>query len=152
MTKVSSGSHGSVMFLCSTATDTGESRTKIMTMKKGKIGCLVIATALLATGITGCATEKQEQAKLTANARIAKAEAEKIALAKVPGGIIKEGEIEKEKGKVIWSFDIITPDTKDITEVAVDAMTGEVVAVDKETPKEKKGKKEKGEDEEKEEK
>jgi len=39
-----------------------------------------------------------------------------------------------EKGKLIWSFDISTPDSKDITEVAVDAITGDVASVEKETP------------------
>ena len=53
------------------------------------------------------------------------------ALAKAPGGTVKEGELEKEKGKLIWSFDIATPDTRDITEVNVDAITGQVVSVEK---------------------
>jgi uncharacterized membrane protein YkoI len=77
--------------------------------------------------------EKATAAKLEAQAKISKAEAEKIALDKVPGGTIKEGDIEKEKGKVIWSFDIATPGTKDITEVQVDAMTGAIVDIARET-------------------
>jgi uncharacterized membrane protein YkoI len=118
----------------------------------------VVAVGLLAGCLTACVTEKEEgkegekaeSAKLAAQAKITKAEAEKIALAKVPGGTIKEGEIEKEKGKVIWSFDIATPGTKDITEVQVDAMTGAVVDVARETVADQK--KEKKEDEEKEDK
>lgn len=62
-----------------------------------------------------------------------KADAGKTALAKVPGGTIKEAELEKEKGKLVWSFDITTPDTKDITEVNVDAITGDVISVEKES-------------------
>ena len=65
---------------------------------------------------------------------ISKETAQATALAKVPGGTVKDGELEKEKGKWIWSFDITLPDSKDIKEVAVDAMTGEVLAVDTETP------------------
>jgi hypothetical protein len=38
---------------------------------------------------------------------------------------------------LIWSFDLTTPDTKDITEVNVDAITGDVVSVEKETTGEK---------------
>jgi len=68
-----------------------------------------------------------------AEAKIAKADAEKIALGKVPNGTVKEAELEKEHGKLIWSFDLTTPDTKDITEVAVDARTGDVVSVEKES-------------------
>jgi uncharacterized membrane protein YkoI len=94
-----------------------------------------ILTAMLAAGVlTGCATEKENKAKLEAQAKVAKADAEKIALAKVPGGKVTEGEIEKEKGKLIWSFDIATPGSKDITEVQVDAQTGAIVSVEQETP------------------
>jgi hypothetical protein len=96
--------------------------------------------AILAAGaLTGCIGTKHhnneaEQEKLMAEAKVTKADAEKTALAKAPNGTIKEGELEKEKGKLIWSFDISTPDSKDITEVNVDAITGEVVSVEKEAP------------------
>jgi len=110
-------------------------------MKINHIICSVVTCGLLAGGLTACMTEKEEgkegrkakEAQLEAQAKITRAEAEKIALDKVPGGTIKEGEIEKEKGKLIWSFDIATPGTKDITEVNVDALTGAVVDVSKET-------------------
>ncbi|MEO8426001.1 MAG: PepSY domain-containing protein [Verrucomicrobiota bacterium] len=88
------------------------------------------------------APKKDNQAKLEAKAKISKAEATKIALAKVPNGTIKEGELEKEKGKLIWSFDISTPNTEDITEVHVDAVTGKIVRVEKETPAAQKKEKE----------
>ena len=92
----------------------------------------VLATVLFA----GCMTEKCtqcEQSKLAAAAKVSKADAQATALAKVPGGTVKDGELEKEKGKLIWSFDINLPNTTDIKEVAVDAITGEVLAVDTET-------------------
>jgi uncharacterized membrane protein YkoI len=99
----------------------------------------IVCSALAAVLLTGCASEKCEkqpkeakQAKLMAQAKVSRADAEKIALGKVPNSAIKEGELEKEKGKLIWSFDLTTPDTKDITEVNVDAITGDVVAVEKE--------------------
>jgi hypothetical protein len=132
-----------------------------------------LTLAVLATGLTGCCCtqcgkkeckegEKATAAKLEAQAKVTKAEASKIALDKVPGGTIKEGDIEKEKGKLLWSFDITTPGTKDITEVQVDAMTGAVLDVTKETVADqekekkedakKKGKKKKEDDDEKEEK
>src|SRR3989442_13341101 len=106
-------------------------------MKTKQIIGSALTAAVLAIGLTACMTEKEEgekQAKLQAKAKVSRADAERTALAKVPGGTIKEGELEKEKGKLIWSFDITTPGSKEITEVAVDAITGDVVAVDKETP------------------
>ena len=92
--------------------------------------------------------KEAQQAKLMAQAKVSKADAEKTALAKVPNGTVKESEIEMEKGKLIWSFDITTPDTKDITEVSVDAITGEVIAVEKESAESeaKEAAKEKGKD------
>jgi hypothetical protein len=107
-------------------------------MKLRNIVCSVVGSLLVAGLFIGCASEKserEEQAKLEAQAKISRADAEKAALAKVAGGTIKEGEIEKEKGKLIWSFDVATAGTKDITEVHVDAMTGEVVGMEKETAK-----------------
>lgn len=105
-------------------------------MKTKAIICIAVTLGLIAGGFTPAigAEKKNKQAKLEAQAKITRADAEKTALAKVPGGTVKEAELEKEKGKLIWSFDITTPDTKDLTEVQVDAKTGEVVAVDKETP------------------
>jgi len=67
-------------------------------------------------------------------AKIERAAAEKIALTRVPGGRIKEGELETEHGKLVWSFDIMQKSSPDIIEVQVDAMTGEVVAMEIESP------------------
>ena len=97
-----------------------------------------VTIGLLAGGLTACITEKEEgnvakATNLEAQARITKAEAGKIALVRVTAGMIKEGKIEKEKGKLIWSFDIAMPSTKDITEVRVDAITGRVLDGSKET-------------------
>jgi uncharacterized membrane protein YkoI len=97
----------------------------------------LISSGLVVLLVAGCASEKGEakadQARLQAEAKISRAEAEKIALTQAPDGTIKEGELEKEKGKLIWSFDIARPGEKDITEVGVDAITGKVVSVEKET-------------------
>ena len=71
-----------------------------------------------------------------AQQRISRAEAEKIALARVPGGKTISGKLEKEKGRQIWSFDISMPGSRNITEVWVDARTGKVVHVVLETPAE----------------
>lgn len=108
-------------------------------MKIKMIVCFALAASLFA----GCAWEKCErcekggeakQAKLMAEAKVSKEAAQASALAKVPNGTVKEAELEKEKGKLIWSFDITTPDSKDIMEVEVDAITGAVLGVDKESP------------------
>src|SRR5271170_5310807 len=97
---------------------------------------MIVCSALAASLLAGCVSEKDEQAKQTklmAEAKVSKDDAQKTALAKVPNGTIKEGELEKEHGKLQWSFDVATPDSKDITEVNVDALTGDVISVDKES-------------------
>src|SRR5689334_3203880 len=113
------------------------------TMKTKILFCSLLMAGLMAGAMTEM-VKAGDKAESKLKAKITKAEAKKIALAKVPKGKVKDAELEKEKGRLIWSFDIATPGTKDITEVQVDAVTGEVVSVEKETPadekKEKKAK------------
>jgi uncharacterized membrane protein YkoI len=76
----------------------------------------------------------QSQSALKKEAKVTEAQATKSALAKVPDGTIKSSELEKENGKLIWSFDIAKPKTRNITEVQVDAKTGKIVSIQTETP------------------
>lgn len=62
--------------------------------------------------------------------KLGMAEARAIALKAVPG-TVKSEELETEKGKQIYSFDIVTA-AKAEKEVNVDANTGAVVSVDDE--------------------
>ncbi len=78
--------------------------------------------------------EKGENQGQQNQARISRAQARKTALARVPGGTVQGAELEREHGRLIWSFDIATPGSRDITEVNVDAIHGHVVAVSKESP------------------
>src|ERR1700730_8343211 len=76
------------------------------------------------------------QDELMKHAKITKAEAEQIALAKVSHGTVKSAEIEKEKGHLVWSFDIARPGTRDITEILIDAKTGKIISTQTESPSE----------------
>jgi Peptidase propeptide and YPEB domain len=73
-----------------------------------------------------------------------------IATEKTPGLRLKSKELEKEKGKWQYSFEF-KESHGDITEVNVDAYTGEVLAVEHETKKqnEKEAREEKNEKKEK---
>ncbi len=75
------------------------------------------------------------QAVLKTQAKVTQEEATKTALAKVPNGKIQAAELEKEHGKLIWSFDISMPKSTNITEVQVDAKTGKIVSTQVETPR-----------------
>jgi uncharacterized membrane protein YkoI len=94
----------------------------------------ILAAALIAVGNTGGAAENWKPSELQAQAKISKEQAQQTALAKVLNGTVKDGELEKENGKLQGSFDIAIPDSKDLKEVTVDAITGDVIAVDTETP------------------
>ncbi len=94
----------------------------------------VAALALVGLTNSALAESNQTQAQLQAQAKITQADAQKTALAKVPNGKIKSSELENEGGKLVWSFDISKPGTKDIAEVLVDAKTGEIVKMENETP------------------
>ena len=69
-------------------------------------------------------------------AKVSHAEAEKLALAQAPNGKVEKFEIEKENGKLVWSFDIATPGSPNITEVQIDAVTGQVASGAQEGPAE----------------
>ncbi len=78
----------------------------------------------------------ETMAQLKAEAKITEAAAKATALAKVPGGRVKSSELERENGKLLYSFDIATKGKSGIDEVQVDAITGALIGgVVHETPK-----------------
>jgi len=82
----------------------------------------------------GTAFAAPTEAELMKEAKISKPQAEKTALSKIPNGAIQSGELEREHGKLVWSFDIGTTSSKNVTEVQVDAKSGKIVSVKTETP------------------
>ena len=104
-------------------------------MNRYTFALLPIATCLL----VALGAEPSDAATPIANAveiksAISQADAEKIALSKVPGGIIETAKLETESKKKIWSVDVKMPKSKNITEVHIDALTGNVMSVQIETP------------------
>ncbi|HEY6089091.1 MAG TPA: PepSY domain-containing protein [Gemmatimonadaceae bacterium] len=82
-------------------------------------------------------TETEESpAALQKEAKISEATARATALKEVaPGSTVKKFELERENGKLIYSYDINVPGKTGIDEVAVNAIDGSVVAHEHETPK-----------------
>jgi uncharacterized membrane protein YkoI len=93
----------------------------------------VVTGLMLGLGIVSVQAASSKQS-LKAQAKIDKPRAEKIALKKAPGGTVKSGELEREHGHLVWSFDISKPGSRNITEVQVDAITGKIVSVMNESP------------------
>jgi uncharacterized membrane protein YkoI len=113
-------------------------------MKNSSRSSILAALAALMLAVSPVVAQAQDkpaakpepQAQLKAEAKISLAKAKKTALAQVPHGTIKSSELEREKGKLIYSFDIATKGKSGIDEVNVDAVTGALVGgVEHESPK-----------------
>jgi uncharacterized membrane protein YkoI len=103
-------------------------------MKTKLLVGLLLIPSLLCGFLAGCASEQEKKGGLEAKAKISRAEAEKIALSRVPGGTISQETITEELGRLVWAFNITTPETPGNTRLVVDATTGTVVAVDVDHP------------------
>lgn len=79
--------------------------------------------------------KKDTPASLRKEAKISAKTARATALKEVPNGKIHSTELERENGKLIYSFDIKVSGKSGIEEVTVDAITGAVVTHEHETPK-----------------
>ncbi len=74
------------------------------------------------------ASQKANQAKYAREAKITMAQAKEIALKRVPGTITDQ-ELEKEKGKLLYSFDVKDANGKSFY-VEIDAKTGAILKVE----------------------
>lgn len=97
-----------------------------------KISNLALGLVLALTlSISASASEKKESQKaLAKEAKITMKQARATALKAAPGRI-KEAELEREDGKLVYSFDIKTKEG--IKEVQINAIDGSVVSVETET-------------------
>jgi uncharacterized membrane protein YkoI len=99
---------------------------------------LVLALALVGSAASAQAPPlkprytREIPAALLAKATVPEDSAFRIAQTKVPRGTVKAVELENEKGKLIWSWEFMVPGARGVTEVNVDATTGEVVGVEHE--------------------
>jgi uncharacterized membrane protein YkoI len=111
-------------------------------MMKRYMMLLVMTMAVLMAGASLAAAapktlqenkETQEQERLKREAKISMDQAREIALKRAPG-TVESGELEREHGKLVYSFDIRNSKGT-IDEVQVSAITGKVVRVEHENKK-----------------
>jgi len=86
---------------------------------------LFVSVLILGMSLS-CATAQEKLAP-----KISKEQATKTALAQFKNGVVKDSELEKEDGRVVWSFDIQVG--KERKEVWVDANSGKIVRTETET-------------------
>lgn len=96
----------------------------------------IIATvALVGSSAHAQASYKKEVPDSLAKlAKITEDAAAATAQGRVPKGKIEGVELEREKGKLIYSYDIKTAGKSGIDEVNVDAMTGKIIGFEHESP------------------
>lgn len=101
-------------------------------MSRHHLATVLALTALLgASTLPSTAAARHERVSMrpAARERISMRQARRAALAQVPGGTVRSGELEREEGRLIYSFDIHAPGHSGIQEVHVDPYTGAVLAV-----------------------
>ncbi len=79
-------------------------------------------------------SDEMSDAALQHEARITEWSARRSALAAVTGGTVEKFELEREGGKLLYSYDIKVAGKSGIDEVQIDAMTGELLSNMHETP------------------
>jgi uncharacterized membrane protein YkoI len=93
-------------------------------MKLFAAAAATLAIALLAAGVSA----------KTPKARISMQSARATALAYVPNGRVRSAELETEKGRLIYSFDIEVPHRPGVEEIQISALDGKLISREHETP------------------
>src|SRR5213075_2055839 len=102
-------------------------------MKKLLALALLVAMVPVANAATTTTTTKSKHHSSHSTAKVSLDSARATALAQVPNCKVESEELEKEHGKLIYSFDLKVPGKSGVEEVQVDAMTGKVVNTHHET-------------------
>ena len=114
-------------------------------MKKNFVLAVFISALLTGGSLAMAKSAGQEkgenETKLAKQAKITQQQAQEIALKRAPG-TVESGELEKEHGKLVYSFDIRNAKGT-IDEVQVSAITGKVVRVEHENKKQEEAEKRK---------
>jgi uncharacterized membrane protein YkoI len=92
---------------------------------------LLILAAVMTTATVAATPAKEDPATLQKEAKITKDHAQATALKRAPGKV-EDAELEREHGKLVYSFDIRNAKGT-IDEVQVSAITGKIVRVEHET-------------------
>ena len=114
-------------------------------MKKNFVLAVFISALLTGGSLAMAKSAGQEEngneAKLAKQAKITKEQAQEIALKRAPG-TVESGELEREHGKLVYSFDIRNSKGT-IDEVQVSAINGKIVRVEHENKKQEEAEKRK---------
>ena len=109
----------------------------------GKFGALALGFALSSAAFaqTMNVPKSDVPADLAKEAKVSLEEARRTALSAVPGGKVQSEELEREKGRLVYSFDIKVGRRSGVEEVGIDAMTGKIIEKKHESAKSEKAEK-----------
>ena len=102
------------------------------------LAVLALCAAASTTSGAQAAKKKETQAELQKEAKMTMKDARVMAEKTVPGATVQAGEIEREGGKLIYSFDMKVAGKSGIEEVNIDAMTGKLISKQHESPADEK--------------
>jgi uncharacterized membrane protein YkoI len=103
-------------------------------MRFGHIAGAVAIALTASSALAQAGYKKELPDSLARRATVTESVAAATAQARVPKGKIQAVELEREKGRLIYSYVIKTAGKRGVDEVNVDAMTGKVVSLEHETP------------------
>lgn len=100
--------------------------------------CLCIAGPVgTGTAMAAPAEEGWRQVAQPVHTMVPREEAKRVALERVPGGKVMRAKLEIEGDMLLWSVDVKMPDSRNFTEIHIDARTGNIVSVEIETPEQR---------------
>ena len=100
-----------------------------------KLATLALTAIVIAAPVAGAQTYKKDiPDSLSKQTKVTEMAAAATAQKRVPKGKIDGVELERENGKLMYSYDFKVPGKTGIDEVNVDAMTGKVLAMGHESP------------------
>ena len=97
---------------------------------KAAVFCAAVAlAAALPLSAQAQGYKKDLPDSLVAKAKVTEDSAAKVAMKRVPKGTIESAALEREKGKLLYSYDIKVPGKSGVEEVHVSALTGKLMSV-----------------------
>lgn len=98
-------------------------------MFKPALALVALTSLAIGTAFAG----EPSQAALMKQAKVTQADATRTALSRAPKARVQSAELEREHGRLVWSFDLATPGRSGITEIQVSATSGQIVSVQHES-------------------
>lgn len=97
-------------------------------------GLVLAGTPLLAQAPAGPPYQRHVPALLAREARVSEDSARAVAARRVPLGTLRAVELERERGRLIYSMEFTVPRRTGTDEVTIDASTGATLGVEHESP------------------